>query len=210
MHDLKVTGGTIVDGTGRDRCTGDVAIRDGRIVEVGEGVSGAARHTIEADGRLLTPGFVDIHTHYDGQVTWDEVLEPSSVHGVTSMVMGNCGVGFAPVQPGKEEWLIQLKSIAGRDAAPRVGDQEADLRYREPLRTRRSGRPATRNAGGPERDRSRRAHALLAPNGARPSGGRPPSAPADGYDFTVVNGEITRENGADTGARPGRLIRGAR
>lgn len=108
MHDIKITGGTIVDGSGEDRFTGDIAIRDGKIVEVGKSVSGEARRTIEADGRLVTPGFVDIHTHYDGQVTWDEVLEPSSVHGVTSMVMGNCGVGFAPVHPGKEEWLIQL------------------------------------------------------------------------------------------------------
>ena len=108
MHDLKITGGTIVDGTGGDRFTGDIEIRAGKIVDVGARVSGSATRTIAAEGRLVTPGLVDIHTHYDGQVTWDGALEPSSVHGVTSMVMGNCGVGFAPVHPGKEEWLIQL------------------------------------------------------------------------------------------------------
>lgn len=108
MFDLKIEGGTIVDGTGAERYQGDVAIADGRIVGVGAVVEGEARRTIDAKGRIVTPGFVDIHTHYDGQVTWDELLEPSSGHGVTTIVMGNCGVGFAPVKPGKEEWLIQL------------------------------------------------------------------------------------------------------
>ena len=108
MFDLKIEGGTIVDGTGAQRYQGDVAIADGRIVGVGAAVEGEARRTIDAKGRIVTPGFVDIHTHYDGQVTWDELLEPSSGHGVTTIVMGNCGVGFAPVKPGKEEWLIQL------------------------------------------------------------------------------------------------------
>ncbi len=108
MFDLKITGGTIVDGTGAKPFVGDVAIADGRIVAVGASVAGDAKQTIDATGKLVTPGFVDIHTHYDGQVTWDETLEPSSGHGVTTVVMGNCGVGFAPVKPGKEEWLIQL------------------------------------------------------------------------------------------------------
>ncbi len=108
MFDLKITGGTIVDGTGAEPYVGDVAIADGRIVAVGPSVDGEAARTIDAAGKLVTPGFVDIHTHYDGQVTWDETLEPSSGHGVTTVVMGNCGVGFAPVKPGKEEWLIQL------------------------------------------------------------------------------------------------------
>lgn len=108
MYDLKIEGGTIVDGTGQPRFVGDVAIRDGKIAAIGARVQGDAKRTIDAHGRIVTPGFVDIHTHYDGQVTWDETLEPSSGHGVTTVVMGNCGVGFAPVEPGKEEWLIQL------------------------------------------------------------------------------------------------------
>jgi N-acyl-D-amino-acid deacylase len=108
MYDLLITNGTIVDGTGADRRIADVAIADGKIVAVGPNLDGPARETIDADGLLVTPGFVDVHTHYDGQATWDEVLEPTSLHGVTTLVMGNCGVGFAPVRPGAEEWLIQL------------------------------------------------------------------------------------------------------
>lgn len=114
MFDLKITGGTVVDGTGADRFTADVAIKDGKIVEVHRrgpndpALAGDAAETIDATGRIVAPGFVDIHTHYDGQVSWDAVLEPSSNHGVTTVVAGNCGVGFAPVRPGQEEWLISL------------------------------------------------------------------------------------------------------
>src|SRR4029079_16617191 len=97
----------VVDGTGAPAYTGDVAITDGVITDVGR-VDGAARQTIDADGALVTPGFVDIHTHYDGQVTWDPMLTPSCWHGVTTIVMGNCGVGFAPVQPDQHDWLIGL------------------------------------------------------------------------------------------------------
>ncbi|MFT7623576.1 MAG: N-acyl-D-amino-acid deacylase [Myxococcota bacterium] len=106
MHDLVIRGGTIVDGTGAPRFTGDVAIDNGIITEVG--TAGAAKREIAADGLLVTPGFVDMHTHYDGQVTWDPYLTPSSWHGVTSVVMGNCGVGFAPAAPDKHAWLIGL------------------------------------------------------------------------------------------------------
>ena len=102
MFDLKITGGTIVDGTGRAPFAGDVAIEDGRIVAVGD-CAGPARRTIDARGAHVLPGFVDIHTHYDGQVSWDEELTPSSLHGVTTCVMGSCGVGFAPVRPGRED-----------------------------------------------------------------------------------------------------------
>ena len=107
MHDLVVRGGTMIDGTGAAPVTADVAVTDGVITEVGR-VDGAARRTIEADGALVTPGFVDIHTHYDGQATWDPLLSPSCWHGVTTVVMGNCGVGFAPVRPDQHEWLIGL------------------------------------------------------------------------------------------------------
>jgi len=107
MHDLIVRGGTVVDGTGAPAREADLAIDDGRISVVGR-VAGQARSELDARGLLVTPGFVDIHTHYDGQVTWDELLTPSCWHGVTTVVMGNCGVGFAPVRPGAERWLIGL------------------------------------------------------------------------------------------------------
>ncbi len=107
MHDLVIRGGTLVDGSGRPAETGDLAIDGERISAVG-GTAGAARREIDADGLLVAPGWVDIHTHYDGQVTWDPYLTPSSWHGVTSVVMGNCGVGFAPAKPDRHAWLIGL------------------------------------------------------------------------------------------------------
>jgi N-acyl-D-aspartate/D-glutamate deacylase len=107
VHDLLIRGGRIVDGTGREAFAGDVAIRDGRIAEVGRGL-GAAKRTIDAEGRIVTPGFVDIHTHYDAQATWDPHLLPSGWHGVTTAVCGNCGVGFAPAPPDRRQWLIGL------------------------------------------------------------------------------------------------------
>jgi N-acyl-D-amino-acid deacylase len=107
VYDLIVRGGTVVDGTGAPARTADVAVTDGVIVEVGR-VTGPATQVVNADGALVTPGFVDVHTHYDGQATWDDQLSPSCWHGVTTVVMGNCGVGFAPVKPDKREWLIGL------------------------------------------------------------------------------------------------------
>ena len=106
-YDLKITGGTIIDGTGAPRRSGDLGIKDGRIVEVGD-CSGTATETVDADGALVTPGFVDVHTHYDGQVSWDPDLAPSSIHGVTTCVMGSCGVGFAPCRPDDRQRLIEL------------------------------------------------------------------------------------------------------
>lgn len=105
--DLVIRGGTIVDGTGAAPFVGDVGVHDGRIAAVG-GRLGAARREVDAHGALVTPGFVDVHTHYDGQVTWDPTLAPSSWHGVTTAVMGNCGVGFAPVKPERRDWLISV------------------------------------------------------------------------------------------------------
>ncbi|MFI4933503.1 MAG: amidohydrolase family protein [Caulobacterales bacterium] len=107
MRDLIIRGGTIVDGTGAAPYVGDIAIEGDRIVEVGE-VSGSARREIDATGMIVTPGWVDIHTHYDGQATWDPLMGPSSWHGVTTAIMGNCGVGFAPVRPDAHEFLIEL------------------------------------------------------------------------------------------------------
>ena len=131
MHDLVIRNGTIVDGTGAAAFTGDLAVDGGVITAVGRAdapsqraadapsqraadapgrptIDAAGREEIDATGKLVTPGFVDIHTHYDGQVTWDPTLAPSSWHGVTTVVMGNCGVGFAPARPDRHEWLIGL------------------------------------------------------------------------------------------------------
>jgi N-acyl-D-amino-acid deacylase len=107
MHDYLIRGGTIIDGSGAPARPGDVAVKNGRIVEVGR-TSGTARETIDADGAIVTPTWVDIHTHYDGQVTWDSEMDPSASHGVGTIVMGNCGVGFAPVVPGEQQTLIDL------------------------------------------------------------------------------------------------------
>jgi len=107
MHDLVIRNGKIVDGTGELARSGDIAIDGGVIAAVG-GKAGAGRREINADGLLVTPGWVDIHSHYDGQVAWDPYVSPSSWHGVTTVVMGNCGVGFAPVKRGSEEFLLNL------------------------------------------------------------------------------------------------------
>ena len=106
-HDLVLRGGTIIDGTGGESFEGDVAITNGVITEVGS-VSGKGVEEIDARGQVVTPGFVDIHTHYDGQATWTGAISPSSLHGVTTVVMGNCGVGFAPCRPDDHDRLIRL------------------------------------------------------------------------------------------------------
>ena len=107
QHDMVIRSGSVIDGTGQGAFTADVAIKDGLIVEVGK-VSGAGAREVDAYGALVTPGFVDIHTHYDGQATWSNRMSPSSHHGVTTVVMGNCGVGFAPVRPTDHDLLIEL------------------------------------------------------------------------------------------------------
>src|SRR5690606_4642820 len=103
MYDLVIRGGTIVDGSGQPAFCGDLAISDGKVVQEG-GKAGAGRREIDAKGCLVTPGWVDIHTHYDVQATWDPYLSPSTWHGVTTAIMGNCGVGFAPLRQDRREW----------------------------------------------------------------------------------------------------------
>ncbi|MGE0307707.1 MAG: amidohydrolase family protein [Acidimicrobiia bacterium] len=108
MFDTIIRGGHVVDGSGTAPQRLDLAVRHGRIVAMEPDIDAVAAHVIDAAGKIVTPGFVDIHSHYDGQATWDELLEPSSPHGVTTVMLGNCGVGFAPVRPNDHERLVGL------------------------------------------------------------------------------------------------------
>ncbi|MDH4042268.1 MAG: amidohydrolase family protein, partial [Gammaproteobacteria bacterium] len=101
MYDLVIRNATIVDGTGKPSFTGDLAVSGGRIAAVGA-VPGPGRQEIDAAGKLLTPGWVDVHSHMDGQATWDPLCSPAANHGITTLVMGNCGIGFAPCEPNDE------------------------------------------------------------------------------------------------------------
>ena len=116
-YDLILRGGTVHDGLGSPARVADVAVKDGRIAAIGT-VAGTAAEEIDARGLLVTPGFVDVHTHYDGQATWSQRLQPSSGHGVTSVVMGNCGVGFAPCRPAERNLLVQV--MEGVEDVPEV------------------------------------------------------------------------------------------
>jgi len=117
QYDCVIRGGMIVDGTGAEPYLADLAIKYGRIAAIGP-IDGAADTEIDAAGRIVTPGFVDIHTHYDGHVVWSERLNPSSYHGVTTVVMGNCGVGFAPCKPEDRERMVSL--MEGVEDIPEV------------------------------------------------------------------------------------------
>jgi len=122
VHDLVIRNGTVIDGRGGCPAPGDVAVDDGRLTAVGT-VDEPGREELDATGLAVTPGFVDVHTHYDGQVTWDPLLTPSIWHGVTTVVMGNCGVGFAPAAPDRRDWLIGL--MEGVEGIPGASLREA-------------------------------------------------------------------------------------
>ena len=148
MHEIVIRGGKIVDGTGKPAFTGDVAIADGRVVAVGKDL-GSAKQTVNADGLLVTPAWVDAHTHYDGQVAWDEQMTPSLWHGVSTVVMGNCGVGFAPATPDRHEWLIGLMEGVEDIPAPSLSaglpwGWQSFAEYLDVL----DGMPRTLDAGG--------------------------------------------------------------
>ena len=117
-HDLVIRNATVVDGTGAPARRADVAVSGELITAVGPRIDGTGRREIDADGLVVTPGFVDIHTHFDGQATWDPVLAPSSIHGVTSIVMGNCGVGFAPALPTQEQHDYLINMLEGVEDIP--------------------------------------------------------------------------------------------
>ena len=175
MHDLIIKGGTLVDGTGAPGRTADVAVDSGRITDVGT-VEGGATRIVDADGLLVTPGWVDVHTHYDGQATWDSELAPSSWHGVTTLVMGNCGVGFAPAAARPPR--LAHRPHGGRRGHPRrgagrgdrvgVGDlprvprrtgaAALDGRRRHPGPPRRGAGLCHGRAGGAQRGGERRGH----------------------------------------------------
>ena len=125
MHDIVIRGGTIIDGTGKSAFSGDVAIADGKISAVG-GKQGPAKREIDANGLMVTPGWVDVHTHYDGQAMWDPLLAPSCWHGVTTVLFGNCGVGFAPVKKHHRQGLMDLMEGVEEIPEPRAGGR-ADL-----------------------------------------------------------------------------------
>ena len=107
MFDLKIENGLVYDGQGGAPFKASIAVKDGRIAQIGS-CEGQAAEIIDASGAIVTPGFIDLHTHYDGQISWDETLQPSVNHGVTTVVMGNCGVGFAPCRKGEHDKLIKL------------------------------------------------------------------------------------------------------
>src|SRR6185295_9392083 len=111
MFDIIIRNGIVVDGTGAERRVADIAVKNGVIAKVAPSIAERAAREIDATGLVVAPGWVDIHTHYDGQATWDDVLAPTAWHGVTTLVMGNCGVGFAPARPDQHDtrqWTLDV------------------------------------------------------------------------------------------------------
>ena len=214
---LVVRNGLVVDGTGAPGRVADVAISDGVITEVGRGLDTAGADVIDADGLVVTPGFVDIHTHFDGQATWDPLLAPSSLHGVTSVAMGNCGVGFAPAKPTPEQhdWLIGMlegvEDIPGHGArrGPAVGLGDVPRLPRRarpsPLRGRRRHPRRPRPAAGVRDGRARRRPQRGADRRRAAGDGRAPSsdgvrAGALGFTTSRTVAHRTRD-GAPLGTR---------
>ncbi len=191
MHDLIIRGGTIADGSGQPTRTGDVAIDGSIVTAVGE-VDGPARRVIDADGLLVTPGWVDIHTHYDGQATWDPEVSPSGWHGVTTVVMGNCGVGFAPARGLRPR--LAHPADGGRGGHPGHGAGRGhELELGDLRRVSRRG--------GAHRPRARRGVARPARRPARLRARRGP-----GQRHGQRRGD-RRNGGAGARGRPGRRHR---
>ena len=156
QFDLVVRNGTVIDGTGGEPREADVAMQDGRIAAVGR-IAGAGREEIDASGMAVTPGFVDIHTHYDGQVTWDDRFTPSSGHGVTTVLMGNCGVGFAPCRPQDRDTADQGHGRRRGHPRARRAERGRAVELAElPRISRRAGRSAVATSTSPPRCRMRR------------------------------------------------------
>ena len=125
-YDIKISGGTIVDGSGAERYQGDVGIKDGKVVALGE-AKGSAAETIDAEGKVVCPGFVDIHTHYDAQIMWDRMMTISPWHGVTTVVMGNCGFGIAPTRVEHRDLIARtLEKVEGMSVAALLAGLGAD------------------------------------------------------------------------------------